>query len=200
MSIWRQMGARTGGMLVRPGATFRAAAADPATFTLAYGAVLLAAPQLVLMVLGLFGRGFRGVGVDAILTSGLTGFAAGVAVLAGTALLVRWLARVLDGGAGLGGALTMVVHATVPAWVLSTIGNVVEPRQGLFGLIGIAWSIALLPVGAGALLAVPPGKRGVFTFAAGAGMLLLWAAALLVVALVLANVLDREMAERVVRG
>lgn len=200
MTGWRLMAARTGGMLVRPGPTLRAAAGDRAGFTLAFGAVLLAAPQIVLMVMGLFGRGFRGMGVDAILTSGTTGFAAGAAILIVTAALARWLARALDGSAGFGQALALMVHATVPVWVLSTIGNLVEPRQYVFGLAGLAWSIALLFVGAGAVLAVPRGKRGVFAFATGIGMLLLWAVALVGVAVVLANVLDREVAERLVRG
>jgi hypothetical protein len=201
MSIWRTMGERTAAMLVRPGWGFRAAAeARGPGFTLAFGALLLAVPQIVLMVMGAFGVGFRNVGGDAILTAGLTGFAAGVVLLFATAGLVRWLARALDGVASYARALGFVVHATVPAWVLGTAGNLASPRQQLFAMIGIGWSIVLFGVGAGPMLAIPRGKRVVFAFAGGIGMALIWAVALVAVALVLAGVLERELAERLVRG
>jgi hypothetical protein len=197
--IGRAMGERALGMLLRPAATLRAAVtpADPG-FTLAFGAVLLAVPQVVLMLLGLFGVGFRNVGADAVLQAGLAGFVAGAAVLAAMAALVRWLAGAMGGACDGARAVAFVVHATVPAWVLGAVGNLAGSRQWIVAVAGIAWSIALLGVGAGPVAAVPRERRLAFAAAAGAGTVLIWAVALVVLAAVLTGVLERELAERVV--
>lgn len=168
---------RVFGILTRPGTEWPVIAGESVGrngFILAYAAVLLTIPPLVLVALGVVGIGFANASAATVLTIGVTGLLATMSLVLLLAVIVRWVARALDVAMDYGHAFSFTIHATTPMWISAAIGNMIDPIQRLLAVVAFGWAIVLIAKGATAMLGIAREKRGVFTYTIALSLILLW--------------------------
>ena len=187
------------GILFRPGVEWPIVAEEAGSnrgFLVTYAASLLTLPALILVVLGLFGIGFRNASPDTVLTIGGAGLIATACLVLLLALIVRWVARAFDVPIDYARAFSFTIHATTPLWIGATIGNLIDPVQRLLALVAFVWAIVLVAKGATAMLGMAREKRGVFAYTVALSLLMLWLIVLAVVLGVAAASLGADVASQ----
>ena len=155
---------RAKGILLTPKTEWPIIAAEPATTgsVITYAAILALIP-LVASVLGavLF-VGRLGLGINLVLASAVISYLIGLGILFVMGIIAAALAPSFDGQNSQIQGLKLIVYASTPVYVAGVL-QIIPGLNIIASLVGLAYGIYLIYLGAAPVMGVPAAKTGGYT-------------------------------------
>ena len=155
---------RAKNILLTPKTEWPIIAAEPATTgtLMTYAAILGLIPLAASLLGGLLFTSSLGLGFNFILISGLVGYAIGLGILFLMGIITAALAPSFDGQNVQISGLKLIVYAATPVYVAGILA-IIPGLGAIASIIGLAYGIYLIYLGAGPVVGIPVAKTGGFT-------------------------------------
>jgi Yip1 domain len=179
---------RAKNILLSPKTEWPVIAAEPATTgsLLTYAAILAVIPMVGSLLAGLIFGGPLGLGF--VLATSLVGFIIGLGVLFLMGIITSALAPSFDGRKDSLAGLKLVVYASTPTFVLGIL-NIIPGINIIAALVGFAYAVYLIYLGATPVNGVPQGKAGGFA----AVIVIIWILIYFILAAIIGGIVAAAM-------
>jgi len=155
---------RAKNILLSPKTEWPVIAAEPATTgsLMTYAAILALIPVIATVLAASLFVGRLGLGINFVLISSITSYLVGLGILFLMGIVAGALAPSFDGQNSQIAGLKLIVYASTPVYVAGIL-NLIPGLNIIAVLVGLAYGIYLIYLGAAPVMGVPAAKTGGYT-------------------------------------